>query len=142
MKKTTILLLFSVVLLSSVFAQSSEETKVAANVEAFRKAMIDADKSVLVNLTAQELSYGHSSAKIENKTDFLEVIISGKTDYKTIDLSDQTITIVDNIAIVRHNFNAEILSAGTMINLKLGVLQIWKKQQNKWKLLARQAYKL
>ena len=142
MKKITILLLIFVVLLSSVFAQSSEETKVAANVEALRKAMIDADKSVLVNLTAKELSYGHSSGKIENKIDFLEVIISGKTDYKTIDLSDQTITIVDNIAIVRHNFNAEILSAGTMINLKLGVLQIWKKQQNNWKLLARQACKL
>ena len=142
MKKITILLLFFVVLLSSIFAQSSEETKVAANVEALRKAMIDADKSVLVNLTAKELSYGHSSGKIENKIDFLEVIISGKTDYKTIDLSDQTITIVDNIAIVRHNFNAEILSAGTMINLKLGVLQIWKKQQNNWKLLARQACKL
>ena len=101
MKKITILLLFFVVLLSSVFAQSSEETKVAANVEALRKAMIDADKSVLVNLTAKELSYGHSSGKIENKIDFLEVIISGKTDYKTIDLSDQTISIVDNIAIVR-----------------------------------------
>ena len=142
MKKITILLLFFVVLLSSVFAQSSEETKVAANVEALRKAMIDADKSVLVNLTAKELSYGHSSGKIENKIDFLEVIISGKTDYKTIDLSDQTISIVDNIAIVRHNFNAEILSAETMINLKLGVLQIWKKQQNNWKLLARQACKL
>ncbi len=142
MKKLAILSVFSMILFSSVFAQTSDEKEVAANVEALRKAMLDADKNIMENLTAKELSYCHSSGKIENKTDFIEVIVSGKNDYKTIDLSDQTIAIVDNIAIVRHGMVAEVLNNGALNTVKLGVLQIWKKKQNRWELLARQAFKL
>ncbi len=141
MKMIAILSLFSLGIVSSVLAQTSDEKEVAANVEALRKAMIDADKSSLENLTAAELSYGHSAGKIENKTEFVASIINGNDDFKTITLSDPTISIVDAIAIVRHTFTAEVLVGGVPKTPKIGVMQIWKKQQGKWKLLARQAFK-
>jgi hypothetical protein len=137
-----LLSLFSMALISSVLAQSSEEKVIATNVEAFRNAMISADKTMLGNLTAKELTYGHTTAVIENKATFIEVIVSGSTDYKTIDLSDQTIAIVDNIAIVRHTFIAEVVNKGNLQHPKLGVMQIWKKEHDKWVLLARQSFTL
>ncbi|MBK5277676.1 MAG: nuclear transport factor 2 family protein [Bacteroidia bacterium] len=141
MKMITILSLFSLFVFSSVLAQSSDENEIASLVETLRKAMIDADKSTLENLAAAELSYGHSGGKIETKVEFMEAIISGKNDFKTITLSDQTISIVGNVAIVRHAFAAEVINNGSLQTPKIGVLLIWKKQQNKWLLLARQAFK-
>lgn len=141
MKMITILSLFSLSFFSTALAQSSEEKEIASRVEDLSKAMIDADKSALENLTDAELSYGHSGGKIENKVEFMEAIISGKNDFNTITLTDQTISIVRNVGIVRHTFTAEVINNGSLQTPKIGVLQIWKKQQNKWLLLARQAFK-
>jgi hypothetical protein len=130
------------ILFSSISAQSKQEKVIAANVEALHKAMIDADKFVIENLIAKELSYGHSSGKIDTKTSFLESIITGASDYKTIDVANQTIAVSGKVAMVRHTFNAEIITNGKSSMAKLGILLIWQKQYNNWVLLARQAFKL
>lgn len=142
MKKLFILSIGFLLMLTSVMAQSSDERAITANINAFSKARIDVDLSMLDNLTARELSYGHSTGTIETKTEFLEIVKSRKSVYKKIDLTNQTIQIVDNIAIVRHVFNAELENNGVFQTSKLGVMQIWKKQQNKWQMIARQACKL
>ena len=120
--------------------QSKEINAVSAAVEAFRKATIAADKSALDKLTANELSYGHSSGRLETKAEFIESLTSGKSGFSAIELSDQTITIVDNTALVRHGFNGA--SRRESANLKLSILTVWLQQQGEWKLVARQAAKL
>lgn len=129
-------------LISSTSAQSTNEKEVAAAVENLRKAMVAADKSALENLAAEEISYGHSNGLIQDKAAFVEAIASGKNVFKTIQLSDQTIKIAGNTAIVRHTLNAEVVNSGTPGTAHIGVLLIWQKQNAKWKLLARQAVKL
>jgi len=120
--------------------QSKEINAVSAAVEAFRKATIAADKSVLDKLTANELSYGHSSGRLETKAQFIESLTSGKSGFSAIELSDQTITIVDQTAFVRHVFNGA--SRRESANLTLSILTVWLQQQGQWKLVARQAAKL
>ncbi|MBK7870308.1 MAG: nuclear transport factor 2 family protein [Saprospiraceae bacterium] len=141
MKQLFILLLF---ILSSqiVFSQGKAETAVANTVETLRKAMVDADKSALENISAEELSYGHSSGKIENKSEFVEAIVSGKSDFVKIDLSDQTIKVVGKTALVRHKFFAETNDGGKPGTVTLHILTIWQKQKGGWKLLARQAVRV
>jgi ketosteroid isomerase-like protein len=137
------LTLFYLTIISLASAQSTDEKTVAAAVETLRKAMIDADKSILESLTAEELSYGHSSGAIEDKAAFVEAIVSGKSNFNTIELSDQTIKFAGNAAIVRHKFKAELVGTGGVLNnVNIGVLQVWQKQKGKWKLIARQAVKL
>ena len=48
--------------------------------------------------------------------------------------------MVNNVAIVRHTFNATRRKQGDKV--KLYNLTIWTEQQGQWKLLARQAAKL
>ena len=120
--------------------QSKEINAVSAAVEAFRKATIAADKSALDKLTANELSYGHSSGRLETKAQFIESLTSGKSGFSAIELSDQTITIVDQTAFVRHVFNGT--SRRESANLKLSILTVWLQQQGQWKMVARQAAKL
>jgi hypothetical protein len=65
MKKlaASVLLLLSISV--PVAAQSPDETAVARAVDSLSKAMIAADKAALESLTAEELSYGHSSPKVD-----------------------------------------------------------------------------
>lgn len=123
-------------------AQSKEEKEVAASVEMLRKAMVDANESVLNELASDDLSYGHSSGTIEDKAAFVKSIVSGNNDFKTLDFSEQTIKIIDNTALVRNKFAAEMLNKGVASNTVIYVLQVWQKQRGKWKLIARQAFKL
>lgn len=143
MKKISILALFFLTIITLSSAQSTDEKAVATAVETLRKAMIDADKSTLESLTAEQLSYGHSSGAIEDKAAFVEAIVSGKSNFNSIDLSDQTIKFAGNAAIVRHKFKAELTGTGGAVNnVYIGILQVWQKQKGKWKLIARQAVKL
>jgi len=110
-------------------------------VEMLRKAMIDADKATLENLTSDSLSYGHSTGRIENKKEFVDNIVSGKSDFVTINLTEQTISILDNVAVVRNVLTAATNDSGKPGTTKLKVLLVWQKEKGKWKLLVRQAVK-
>ena len=120
--------------------QTGKESAVSAAVEALRKAMIAADKSALDKLTLPELSYGHSSGRLENKAEFIEALVSGKSGFSAIELSDQTVNVVDKIALVRHVFNGTRRKEGD--KMKLSILTVWLQQHDQWKLLARHAAKL
>lgn len=142
MKKALACIACLLFLSTMLFAQSKEETAVAAAVENLRKAMIDPDKATLDHLTADALSYGHSSGKVQDKTAFIEALLNGSSDFVSIDLTDQTIKVTDNTAIVRHTLTAQTNDGGKPGSVKIGILLVWIKQHGQWKLLARQAVKL
>lgn len=141
MKKLVLFLAFSAILFGAQ-AQSKEETAVATAVEALRKAMVDPDKATLDKLTADELSYGHSSGKVQTKAEYIESLISAASDFVSIDLTEQTIRLSGTTAIVRHILSGNTNDGGKPGTVKLGVLTIWQKQKGQWRLLARQAFKL
>ncbi|MBV8121488.1 MAG: hypothetical protein JO081_16300 [Alphaproteobacteria bacterium] len=58
-------------LIASTVAVAAEEEAVSQAVEALRKAVFDKDKAALEKLTAEQLSYGHSSAVVQNKTEMI-----------------------------------------------------------------------
>jgi hypothetical protein len=125
-------------------AQSVDERlAVAQAVDALTKAMLDADRARLEALTADQLSYGHSAGRIEDKKQFVDYLVSRESAFRRIETSDQSISLVDNEAIVRHLLTGETVSpAGQVSPVRIGVLQVWQKQGGDWKLLARQAYRL
>lgn len=145
MHKKTILLaimaMFSLLTINGQ-AQSKEQTAVEQAVAQLRLLMIDPDQAKLASLASDELSYGHSSGKIEDKKAFIEALTSGSSDFKTIDLTEQTVTIVDNTALVRHKLMAETANDGKPATAHLSVLLVWVKQKGSWKLVARQAVKI
>ena len=123
------------------FAQPQKEVEAA--VEKLRLTMIDPTAAALKSITSKDLSYGHSSGTMENQTEFIEALVSGKSDFKSILLSDQSIALSGkNIALVRHKLKGETFNAGVVGTLNLGVLLVWSKEKGEWKLVARQAFKL
>jgi hypothetical protein len=138
------IILFAFVLCMSSWscAQTDAHAAVEQQVKALSQAMISADAKALKNLTSAELSYGHSGGHVEDQAAFIEQIVSGTSDFVTIDLLDQSIKIMDNIAIVRHILSATTNDHGKPGTVKIGVMLIWKNDGKDWKLLARQAFKL
>jgi len=141
MIKRTCIFFFLMLLAMLTFAQTKEERAVARVVEKLRKAMVDADKTTLQSLVSDKLSYGHSPGYVEDKKVFVENIINGKSDFVSIDLTDQTISISDNNAIVRHKLDAVTNNDGKPGEAHLLILMVWQKKAGKWILLARQGVK-
>ena len=113
-------------------------------VESLRKAMVNADQAALELLTADELSYGHTSGLIEGKSNFIEAIVGNniRDVFKHIELSDEVVTVSGDVAIARHRFVAEVVVNGNLMSPDIKVIQVWQQIQGVWRLLARQAYKI
>ena len=63
---------------SSAVAESADEAAVAKAVEALRKATLGQEKSQLEELCTDELSYGHSDGRVENKAQFINGVMTRK----------------------------------------------------------------
>jgi ketosteroid isomerase-like protein len=103
--------------------------------------MIDADSTTLDKIIDNDLSYGHSGGKIESKASFITNIMNGNSDFVSIDLTNQSIMVKGQTAIVRHTLSAATNDKGTPGTVKLSVLLVWSKEGKEWKLIARQAVK-
>ena len=127
--------------MTTLKAQDKNEKAVADAVEKLRKAMVDGDSTMLDKLTYAKLSYGHSGGHIDTKAEFIAKLTNGKSDFVTMDLSEQTIVVNKKVAMVRHKLNATTNDNGKPGEVHLLVFLVWQKQHGAWKLLGRQAVK-
>jgi len=111
-------------------------------VEELRKAILTADKAKLATLTADQLSYGHSSAVVQNKAEFIDGVVNRKVTVKTLDFPELKIAVTGDAGVSRHQKVSDSEADGKTTNTKIGVLGVWQKQGGEWKLLARQGFKL
>jgi uncharacterized protein DUF4440 len=129
-------------LLSSGTAEAADEAAVTDAVEAMRKAVVDKNKAELDKLTAEQLSYGHSGAVVQNKAEFIDGVMGRKSTIKSLSYPELKVTMAGNNAISRHRLVQESEQDGKASNVDIGILEVWTKQDAGWKLLARQGFKL
>jgi hypothetical protein len=124
-------------------AQSKEE-EVWKRVEALSNAVFSTKDSMAIkDLVSNNLTYGHSGGNVENKQAMVHNASVSKTMYKNSEFERLSIDVDKKSAIVRHTFRAiSVDEKGTETPLNLGLLQVWKKENGKWRLWARQAVKI
>lgn len=146
MIKRTMLLVaaFSSMALVTPAANAADETAaIEAAAEQLRALMVDPDKAKLEALIAPELSYGHSSGQVDTRERFVDDLMSGASDFLSIDISEQSVQAAGDTSIVRHTLTGDTHNKGkdpAKVNLR--ILQIWQHQGGDWQLLARQAVRL
>lgn len=140
--KKGIYLIIAVLVLNTAQAQSKDSLQVAKAVNKLAELMVNPDKAALEALVSDQVSYGHSSGKLEGRTSFIESLTSGSSDFVKINLTDQTIQLFGKTAIVRNKLFASTNDGGKPSEVKLALILVWQKQQKTWKLIARQAVKL
>lgn len=136
--QTVILSLFISI---SALAQASSESEVEKSMSSLSTAIIAADQNMLDSLTLSELIYGHSDDRIQNKTEFIDSLVNKKSVMTKIDLSNQKITIIGDLAFVSNHMSADVAPGGKPGHVELNIFYVWKKNGDAWKLLARKAFK-
>lgn len=143
MKRNLLLSLFLGLICMAAMAQSKAEKEVLNQVEIWRKAVLGQDIKTLDAVFAPDLTYGHSNGHIDTKESFINTIENKKEVYNELELTDMTVKVVGNTAMIRHKMTGNVrLEDGTISKPNLGVLQVWTKKPKGWQLLARQAFKL
>ena len=142
MKKLFVVLFLALTIHS--FGQTDEQ-KVLDRVKQLNTAIfINRDSVALEGLMADKVTYGHSSAKIENRSEMIAGAIHSPSTFKNFMMDSATVFFEGkNTAVVRHVLKATSVDMqGKESPLQLNVLQVWVMQKNQWKLMARQAVKL
>ena len=130
-------------LLSAVTgADASDEAAVTENVEILRKGLLEGDRTKLEQVTAGQISYGHSDGRVETKEQFIHAVMTRKQVVKSLAFPELKVAVVGDAAIARHIYLAESELEGKQTTTRIGALQVWQKQNGSWKLLARQGFRL
>ena len=129
-------------LVGPALAESGDEEAVKKAVADMRTAYLKQDKAALESMTAPQLTYSHSDGRIEDKAQFIKGVMDRKATVKSLEYPELTVAVAGDTAIVRHLWVSESELDGKVTNTRIGVMQVYKKQDGGWKLLARAAYTL
>ena len=124
----------------SAFAQSADDKALTDTIEELRLGLMNKDKAKLEAVAADNMSYGHSAGRIENKKEFVDAVLARKAVVKALKFTEPRNAIHGSTAIARHFYESTSEEDGKESSIKIGVLQVWQKQDGKWKLYARQAH--
>src|SRR5918992_2525929 len=105
-----------------VWAQSGKAEQQVLQAEKDRfAAMVKGDRTALEKLLADDLTYTHSTALLENKEQFIKSVTSGNIDYVSIvpSESDSKVRINGNTAIVNGVAAVNVIDKGNDRKIKL-----------------------
>lgn len=123
--------------------QTITEADAKKIVQVFNDAIVNPSVELLNDLCVDGLTYGHSSGLIQNKAEFIDDLVNGPYDFKSVTSPELSIEVSEETVVARFIFLANAIKEGKSIDIRLGCVQIYQRGTNgKLKLLARQAYKL
>lgn len=122
-------------------SNSDDSAALTQAIEKFYNAIRDKNAAAFEPLVTHDLSYGHSSGRIENKAEFIANVLKPNTQWKTIYGANQRNYFSGDTAISRHAMAGENSRDGKPGTSDMPVMMVWQKQGGAWKLLARQAFK-
>ena len=101
---------------SPALAEAGDEAAVKQNVEALREALLKADKAQLERLSAEQLSYGHSDGRVQNKAEFIDGVMTRKATVKSINFPDLKIAVAgDAVAYCMQRYRSYDPRSGTFL---------------------------
>jgi ketosteroid isomerase-like protein len=125
----------------SAEAQACGTDEILKAVEDYRKAMVDGNGARLLELSSDAMSFGHANGVIQTKVEFVKTVVEKAEVFKSIKLYDHAINVDGDQAVARHTFDASIIFQGKDLDLTLAIVQVWRKEDGRWKLFVRQSLK-
>ncbi|MDR1732302.1 MAG: nuclear transport factor 2 family protein [Synergistaceae bacterium] len=146
MKKLLCVVFCLLVLAGAAWAADPNEAAVEAAVEGMRQAMLKGERADLEKIPSADLIYVHSAGKVENAAQFIESIANHTDTYKKIEFNRQSVAATATTAVVMHTFDGVVVTKGQNndqpYDVHLGVVQVWRKEGDAWKLFARKAIRI
>lgn len=127
---------------STTHMTAQKKSDLDTRVKDFTALLLEPNEAKFKEITSSKLTYGHSNSLIEDQSEFITALVSGKSDYVKIDINEQKTEIIGKTAIVRQKMELDVASNGTPNHLNLKVLLVCAKEKGKWILVARQAVRI
>jgi ketosteroid isomerase-like protein len=126
---------------SSTPVRADATGDVLAAIEEYRKAMVDGNGARLLEMSADDMSFGHANGIVQTKVEFVKTVVDKVEVFKKVRLYDHSIKVSGDLAIARHTFDADVFYQGKDQNFLLSIIQVWKKEDGRWRLFTRQSFK-
>ena len=120
----------------------AERAAILAALDHLAQAVIHKDRHALEELYADDLSYGHTTGEVLDKTKTVERNLDPNQHYSSIDVTDVAVRDYGSYALVTHKIAFHLIKDSGPQVANLGGLDIWIKKTHGWQLLARQLTKL
>jgi ketosteroid isomerase-like protein len=128
-------------LAASTEAQACDTDDILKAIEDYRKAMLEGNGARLLELSSDDMSFAHANGIVQTKVEFVKTVVEKTEVFKSIKIYDHAINSSGDTAIARHTFDISVFFQGKDVDLLLNVVQVWRKEDGRWRLYARQAYK-
>jgi ketosteroid isomerase-like protein len=96
------------------------------------EAMLKNDFAALETLLSDDLTYTHSSAKVDTKASFITALKSGQVKYKKVDREDTRIHVFGTVAIVTGRARVNVVVQGEDKHIDLRYSDAWFKKGDSW----------
>lgn len=123
-------------------AASTAEDAVRAADAARIKAFIAADRAALGSILGEDLTYTHSSGRLDNKSAIIDAITSGKTQYHSMVPGEVVVRLYGDVAILTGRAAVNVTTDGQLLDLKLRFTSVYTKRDGRWQFIAWQSTRL
>ena len=106
------------------------------------EAMTNQDAQALDEILADDLSYTHSTARVETKAEFISSSTSGRNKYRSIERDDVTVRQYGDTAVVTGHARIHVNSNGQDVKFQVRFLDVYAKRDNVWRMVAWQSTRL
>jgi ketosteroid isomerase-like protein len=138
--KAVACLLAGVVL--TVPAERNPERELRGAENAWARAALAADATMLNRVLADDLTYTHSSGRTETKPQFIESLTSGRMKYESAELDELTIKMYGKVAVVLSVRRMRAGAPGKISSFRARFQRVWVERAGQWQLVAHQATRL
>lgn len=99
-----------------------------------------ADRARLEAIYSDDLHYGHSSGKVDNKQSQIAALVSGRSKYEMFEHKERTfVPAAPGIVLMKGRVLISAVSGGQTNKLDLNYLAVWREEKGKWRFLAWQS---
>jgi ketosteroid isomerase-like protein len=118
------------------------ETELAGIEKQRFAAMLAADVAALDRLLSPDLTYTHSSARVETKQEYIEAIKTGASKYKVIEPEDIRVRVYGSTAVLTGRCRFEVTSGGQDLKLRVRYTDVYVNRDGAWRMVAWQSTRI
>ena len=106
------------------------------------EAMTKQDAQALDEILADDLSYTHTTARVETKAEFISSVTSGRTRYRSMEQDDVKVRQYGDTAVVTGHAKVHVDANGREIKFQIRFTDVYAKRDDVWRMVAWQSTKL
>ena len=106
------------------------------------EAMTKQDAQALDEILADDLSFTHTTARVETKAEFISSLTSGRAKYRSVERDDVTVRQYGDTAVVTGHAKVHVDADGQGLKFQIRFIDVYAKRDDVWRMVAYQSTRL